>query len=67
MRGVPVEVLFVLPPERAPDDPHGEDAPLVPLLRRRLPPLDHDEETLGAVRWELRRARRGADSRSRGA
>ena len=57
---MPVEVLVVLPPERAPDDPHGEDATLVPLLRRRLPPLDHDEEALGAVRRELRRARRGA-------
>ena len=67
VRGVPVEVLFVLPPERAPDDPHGEDASLVPLLRGRLPPLDHDEEALRALRRELRRARRDADSRSGGA
>ena len=52
MPGLPVEVLVVVPSERAQDAAHGQDASLVPQLRGRLPALDHDEEALGKVQRE---------------
>ena len=50
--GLPVEVLVVVPSERAQDAAHGQDASLVPQLRGRLPALDLDEEALDKVHWD---------------
>ena len=52
MPGLPVEVLVVVPSERAQDAAHGQDASLVPQLRGRLPALDLDEEALDKVHWD---------------